>query len=84
MEREHLQSFGEGGGQSAGSVRMGHLWRDKWTAQSGPLSQVDRHEWLTPRVQLSRRSLPSLLVRLHAQLKKQNDFGLKAKARIWP
>jgi len=28
-------------------LRVVHLWRDRWTAQSGPLSQVDRPEWTT-------------------------------------
>jgi len=38
----------------ANMLRVGHLWRDKWTALSGPLSPLSlravhssRHKWTT-------------------------------------
>ena len=31
---------GREGGREGGGERVGHLWRDKWTALSGPLSTL--------------------------------------------
>ena len=35
----------------------GHLWRDKWTALSGPLSSGDRHEAMLARAAMAMANL---------------------------